>query len=289
MSGVDRQMLDQMVNFYNQKMNGQTNGRLTIATDPSHNTPLSTLTMSTGFESMDRTPPQRTRNNFDSQLSTEAATLPHNILSDNDNGYINALFDDPFRYHLNDTVLSGGSAHQQFSMASDFQHNQTRTERVYKPYTLRFPDNTNFNELENNEEHSMRYLDVKPYLELVTGKNFNLPNVDMYGYINYPYNYIEPPWHFDNNDEQSGMVNHNPPPAAINVKDLEYIDTDTSFTDTLPPSVPHTMVHSERHEWVPLPKLLYDHFVPLVPTRRLVFRRDMNVQDFAFDTEKPRL
>ncbi|CAF0876889.1 unnamed protein product [Didymodactylos carnosus] len=310
MSGVDPQMLDEMVDFYNQKMmNGQSNGRSTIATDPSHNTPLSTFTMNTGFESMDRTPPQLTRNNFNNQLSTEAATLPYNIHSNNDNAYINALFDDPFRYHLNDTVLSGGSARQQFSMSADFQHDQTRTERVHKPDTLRFPDNTNFSELENNEEHSMRYPDVKPYLEVVSGKNFNLPNADMvikqseqvnhlikqgklknlYGYINYPYNYIEPPWHFDNNDEQSGMVNHNPPPAAININDLEYTDTDMSFADTLPPSVPHTMVHSERHEWAPLPKLLYDHFVPLVPTRRLVFRRDMNARDFAFATEKPRL
>ncbi|CAF0727077.1 unnamed protein product [Didymodactylos carnosus] len=313
MSGVDQAMLDKMVNLYDKKMtNGRSNGTSTINTNPSLYTPLSTLstlTMKTGFESINTAPSQITRNNFNYQLVADPMNLPNDILSGTDGAYINALFDDPSRYHLNDTVLAGGTVRQQSLDSSTFQYHQPRIEKVLKPDILRFTDDTNLEEYENDEDHLMRYPDVKPYLEVISGRNFNLPDVGMmtqpseevrrllqkgklknlYGYIDYQYNYIEPPWHFDSNDERRGIVNHNPPPAAITINDLQHTDTDISYSHTLPQSIPNNVVHNERYDWAPLPTLLYENFVPLLPTRRLIFRRDMHARDFAFHTQNPRL
>ena len=89
--------------------------------------------------------------------------------------------------------------------------------------------------------------------------------------MNYPYNYVESPWYYDQADEQQGAVNHNPPRAFLTGQDLQ---AGEQFNELqLPFGIPQKSISEDRYELIPLPKLVYENFVPLVATRRIVYRR----------------
>ena len=90
-------------------------------------------------------------------------------------------------------------------------------------------------------------------------------------YVNYPYNYIESPWYFDQADEQQGAVNHNPPRAFLTGQDLQTEEEPVELQ--LPHGIPQEPISQDRYELIPLPKMVYENFVPLVATRRIVYRR----------------
>lgn len=93
-----------------------------------------------------------------------------------------------------------------------------------------------------------------------------------FSYINYPYNYIEPPWHFSSLEEQQGYVNLNPPRTYLTAADLE-ANFDDSNEIQLPAGVPQEVVSQDRYEFIPLPKMVYDNYVPLIATRKIVCRQ----------------
>ena len=41
----------------------------------------------------------------------------------------------------------------------------------------------------------------------------------------------------------------------------------------LPHGVPQEILSQDRYEFIPLPKMIYDNYVPLIATRRIVYRR----------------
>jgi hypothetical protein len=95
-------------------------------------------------------------------------------------------------------------------------------------------------------------------------------------YVNYPYNYIEPPWYFDQSDEQQGSVNHHPPRSYLTGKDLQSGSGQDEQEIELPYGIPQEVVSQDRYEFIPLPKMVYENYVPLVATRRIVHRRPAN-------------
>lgn len=48
---------------------------------------------------------------------------------------------------------------------------------------------------------------------------------------------------------------------------------DDSDQIQLPYGVPQDIVSQDRYELIPLPKMVYENFVPLIATRRIVCRR----------------
>ena len=94
-----------------------------------------------------------------------------------------------------------------------------------------------------------------------------------FSYINYPYNYLEPPWHFSSLEEQQGYVNLNPPRPYLMAQDIELNTVDYSDEIELPYGVPQESVMQNRYELIPLPKMVYENFVPLIATRRIICRR----------------
>lgn len=94
-----------------------------------------------------------------------------------------------------------------------------------------------------------------------------------FSYVRYPYNYIEPPWHFSPFEDQQGYVNHNPPRTHFTAQDLEFNTGDDTNDIQLPYGVPQEVISQDRYELVPLPKMVYENFVPLIATRRIVCRR----------------
>lgn len=95
----------------------------------------------------------------------------------------------------------------------------------------------------------------------------------IYSYIRYPYNYLEPPWHYSPLEEQQGYVNLNPPRTYLTAQDIELNTYDDSSEFQLPHGVPQEAISQDRYELVPLPKMVYENFVPLIATRRIVCRR----------------
>lgn len=93
----------------------------------------------------------------------------------------------------------------------------------------------------------------------------------VFSYINYPYNYLEPPWHYSPLEEQQGYVNLNPPRTHLTAQDLELNQIDDEIQ--LPHGVPQEIVSQDRYEIIPLPKMVYENFVPLIATRRIVCRQ----------------
>lgn len=94
-----------------------------------------------------------------------------------------------------------------------------------------------------------------------------------FSYINYPYNYLEPPWHYSNQEEQQGYVNHNPPRTHLTANDIEGGFDEDYNEINLPHGVPQEAISQDRYEIIPLPKMVYQNFVPLVATRRIVCRQ----------------
>jgi len=263
--------LNELVDLYNKQMTTSATtigGQSSIRTDPSHFTPQSTFTMNAGFDSIGDN--QNTNFSFTDNVSSAL------------------LFDsDTSRFHLNDRVISG-------DIVRPHPHNPPRIERIKHPDKIVFSSvDVDINDYEHNEEYSTRYPDIKHQLGIITTQQANLPGVDLYthpgeqverlaqagklknfhGYINYPYNYIEPPWHFDQSDEQQGLVNHNPPRSYYKGPEVEYGGFDDQQDFELPYGIPQSIVSKDRYEIIPLPKMAYQHFVPLTATRRLVFRR----------------
>jgi hypothetical protein len=95
----------------------------------------------------------------------------------------------------------------------------------------------------------------------------------LFSYINYPYNYLEPPWHYSPLEEQQGYVNLNPPRTHLTAQDIESNYADNFDEIQLPPGVPQEVVSQDRYELIPLPKMVYENFVPLIATRRIVCRQ----------------
>lgn len=92
-------------------------------------------------------------------------------------------------------------------------------------------------------------------------------------YINYPYNYLEPPWHYSQLEEQQGYVNHNPPRTYLTAQEIEGGYAEDYQEINLPHGVPQEVVSQDRYEIIPLPKMVYENFVPLIATRRIVCRQ----------------
>jgi hypothetical protein len=95
----------------------------------------------------------------------------------------------------------------------------------------------------------------------------------LFSYINYPYNYLEPPWHYSPLEEQQGYVNLNPPRTHLTAQDIESNFVDNFDEIQLPPGVPQEVISQDRYEVIPLPKMVYENFVPLIATRRIVCRQ----------------
>jgi hypothetical protein len=107
-------------------------------------------------------------------------------------------------------------------------------------------------------------------IEFFFPKKTNL--LHAFSYINYPYNYLEPPWHYSPQEEQQGYVNLNPPRTHLTSQDIEN-NIDDSNEIQLPHGVPQEIISQDRYEIIPLPKMVYEHFVPLIATRRIVCRQ----------------
>ncbi|CAF3166997.1 unnamed protein product [Rotaria socialis] len=264
--------LNELVDMYNRKLNSS-GSRSTMATDPSHHTPQSTFTMNTGFESVADTANSMSYNNNNYAFTDNAASA--------------LLFEaDSYRFQLNDRVLAGDTVRPP-------PHNQPRVERIKFADRVVFSTDTEVEDDEHNEEYTTRYPDVKPQLNIINAQQAHIPPIDMYtnpgdqvqrliqqgklknlhGYIKYPYNYIEPPWHFSPLDEQQGHVNLNPPRSHLTAQDIESNTIDDFDTIQLPYGVPQDIVSQDRYESIPLPKMVYENFVPLIATRRIVCRR----------------
>ncbi|CAF3469726.1 unnamed protein product [Rotaria sp. Silwood1] len=264
--------LNDLVEMYNQKLNSN-GGRSTIATDPSHHTPQSTFTMNTGFDSLADTTNPFINNNNNNIAFTE------NVSS--------ALFEaDSYRFHLNDRVLAG-------EIIRPPTNNSPRIENIKYADTLVFSSNDAIDDYENNEEYTTRYPDIKPKLTIISAQQALIPPVDMFtnpgeqiqhlvqqGVLQnlhgYPYNYIEPPWYFSQLDEQQGFVNLTPPRSFLTAQDLAFNSIDDSYNIQLPPGVPQNAISQDRYEIIPLPKMVYENFVPLIATRRIVCRRQIS-------------
>ena len=95
----------------------------------------------------------------------------------------------------------------------------------------------------------------------------------LFSYINYPYNYLERPWHFSPLEEQQGYVNLNPPRSYLTAQDIQSNLVDDLNEIQLPHGVPQEAVSQDRYEFIPLPKMVYENFVPLIATRRIVCRQ----------------
>ncbi|CAF2502871.1 unnamed protein product [Rotaria sp. Silwood2] len=263
--------LEDLVDMYNQKLNSN-GGRSTIATDPSHHTPQSTFTMNTGFDSIaDTTNTMINNNNFAFTDSTSSALL---------------FEADSYRFHLNDRVLAG-------EIIRPPTNYPPRVEHIKFPDTLIFSSSDAVDDYENNAEYTQRYPDIKPKLTIINAKQAQIPPADihtnpgeqvqrliqqgvlkdLHGYIKYPYNYIEPPWYFSEVDEQQGFVNHKPPRSHLTARDLASNLTDDTYQMQLPLGVPQNNVSQDRYEFVPLPKMVYENFVPLIAARRIVYHR----------------
>lgn len=94
-----------------------------------------------------------------------------------------------------------------------------------------------------------------------------------FSYINYPYNYLEPPWHYTDMEEQQGYVNHHPPRSHLTAQEIESNTGDDPSEIQLPAGVPQEPISQDRYELIPLPKMVYENYVPLIATRRIVYRR----------------
>ncbi len=68
-------------------------------------------------------------------------------------------------------------------------------------------------------------------------------------------------------------MNHNPPASHLTAQDIESNAVDDSDQIQLPRGVPQEPNSQDRYETIPLPKMLYENFVPLIATRRVVYRR----------------
>lgn len=154
--------LDELVNIYNQKLTshggGGGGGRSTIATDLSHNTPQSTFTMNTGFESL----PESVINQGNFSFTNSATSA---LLFDNDTS----------RFQLNDRVLAGES------VRPTSMNNRPRVDRVKHVDTLDFSSaDDDIAAIENNPEYTTRYPDVKPQLNIINAREANIPPIDMF-------------------------------------------------------------------------------------------------------------
>ncbi|CAF0735114.1 unnamed protein product [Adineta steineri] len=269
--------LNELVDMYNQKLN-YNGSRSTIATDPSHRTPQSTFTMNTGYDSSmaDSRSAMMTDNN-------------NNNLTFTQNASSTLIFDsDTSRFDLNDRVLAGEV------VRPPPHNNQPRIERIKFADKLVFSSGeAEIDDYENNEEYNTKYPDIKPQLNIINAQQAQIPPVDMFtnpgeqiqrliqqgklknfhGYINYPYNYLEPPWHFTEIEDQQGYVNHNPPRSHLTADDIENNTVDDTLDIQLPSGVPQEPISQDRYEIIPLPKMVYENYVPLIATRRIVYRR----------------
>jgi len=261
--------LNELVDMYNQKLNSN-GGRSTVSTDPSHYTPQSTFTMNTGFDTIPETTPN---NNFTFTQSASSALI----------------FDaDTSRFQLNDRVLAG-------EIVRPPPHNRPRIERIKHADKIVFSSaDTEIDDYEHNEEYTKKYPDIKPQLNIISAQQAQIPSItdyytnpgeqiqrlihegklkNLHGYINYPYNYIEPPWHYSSLEEQQGYVNLNPPRTHLTAQDIESNLVDDLNEIQLPHGVPQEIVSQDRYEFIPLPKMVYENFVPLIATRRIVCRQ----------------
>ena len=108
----------------------------------------------------------------------------------------------------------------------------------------------------------------------------------VYSYINYPYNYLEPPWHFSPLEQQQGYVNLNPPRSYLTAKDIELNQIDDFNEIELPHGVPQQSISEDRYEIIPLPKMLYQNFVPLIATRKIVCHQSKSTQPTSVMTSQ---
>ncbi|CAF0804637.1 unnamed protein product [Rotaria sordida] len=275
--------LDELVDMYNQKLNSY-GGRSTIATDPSHHTPQSMFTTNTGFDSV-----------VDTANIANAANIANTMINNNNNNFAFTeneasalLFDtDSYRFHLNDRVLAG-------DIIRPPTQNPPRVEHIKFTDTLVFSSSdAAIDDYEHNEEYTKRYPDVKPKLTIINAQQAQIPPANihtnpgdeiqrlvqqgvlrnLHGYIKYPYNYIEPPWYFNQLDEQQGFVNLQPPRSYLTARDIAINTIDESHNMQLPHGVPQNPITQDRYELIPLPKMVYENFVPLIAARRIVYHR----------------
>jgi len=250
--------LNELVNIYNQKLNTNGGGNSTFATNYSQETQFNSY--SQGY------------NPSHSQQYHDGVTTA-------------LLFDgDTTRFQLNDRVLAGENVRPP-------PHNQPRIERIKQADKVVFSEENDIHDYEHNEEYNTKYPDIKPQLNIINARQIQIPPADMFtnpgeqvqrlihqgklknlhGYINYPYNYIEPPWYYSNLEEQQGYVNLNPPPTHLTAADLQN-NVDDSHDINLPAGVPQEVVSQDRYEFIPLPKMVYDNFVPLIASRKISYR-----------------
>jgi ribosome-associated toxin RatA of RatAB toxin-antitoxin module len=95
----------------------------------------------------------------------------------------------------------------------------------------------------------------------------------LFSYINYPYNYLEPSWHFSPLEEQQGYVNLNPPRTHLTAQDIQSNIADNFDEIQLPPGIPQEVISQDHYELISRSKMVYENFVPFIATRRVVCRQ----------------
>lgn len=144
--------LNELVDMYNQKLNYNHSGS-TVATDPSHHTPQSSITMNTGIDSIPESANFSYTQSASSSLLFEAGGS---------------------RFQLNDRVLAG-------EIVRPPPHNRPRIERIKHADRIEFSSgDADINDYENNPEYTTRYPDVKPQLNIINAQQAKIPPIDMY-------------------------------------------------------------------------------------------------------------
>lgn len=151
--------LNELVDMYNQKLTSH-GSRSTIATDPSHQTPQSTFTMNTGFDSLADT--------------TSSTAQFHPNLTYTQDASASLLYElDSSRFYLNDRVLAG-------EIVRPPPHNQPRIEKIKLPDSIQFTsEGTETDDFETNEEYTTKYPDVKHQLNIISAQQAKLPPANM--------------------------------------------------------------------------------------------------------------